>query len=224
MIINNKSCDIFIDDAISQQTAGKRYDSIILFREEMEELVMQKANINGGDFVDCGFKGSVFDESQFSEVIFKLCDLEQAAFSACKFKHVRFIDCKLDNADFSAANLENCEFIRCDGSIITEEADLATVSFLECDIQDSNLSATALFNVAFRKSNLNDTSFDGSYAMEVSFEQTSILGADLNWEAVHVLKTDGYFNDYLKLLKGTTAKVKRRAVPAICHNAVLITG
>lgn len=224
MIITNKSCDNFMDDAYQGTTSDTQYNSLILYKEELKNLNIQKAIVKGGDFIDCGFEGAVFDGGEYSDVIFKLCDMTQAAFAGCKFKHVRFVDCLIENTDFSSATFDNVEFIRCEGPIITEDADLTNVNILKCDIQDSNLSDTAMFNVVFRESNLNDACFSGSFAMEVTFEKTSIVGADLDWGAVHYLKTDGYFDDALKLLKSSGDKKICRPTHSICHNAVLITG
>jgi uncharacterized protein YjbI with pentapeptide repeats len=224
MIITGKSCDDFLDAALLGSTAGETYKSIIVYREEMKDMVAQKSIIKGGDFIDCGLAGTVFDESELSEVTFKLCDMQGATFAGCKLKHVRFVDCKMDDIDFSSVDMQHCSFLRCDGSIITEGGDLTDVTMDYCDIQDSNLSSTAMFDVIFRNSNLCDTSFEESYGMQVTFEKTSIEGSNMDWAAVNVLETDGYTDASYKPSKKDITRRMSRVVSTVCHNAVLITG
>jgi uncharacterized protein YjbI with pentapeptide repeats len=233
MIIESKGgsvdADNFLETIFLGSVEGNEYSTMVLYKETLDEQIIKKCTLNTVDFLDCGLEGTVFDETIFNEAIFKLSDLKDATFSGCVLKNVRFIDCKMESVDFSNANMEGCEFIRCDGSIIAEDADMTDVQFTHCDFQDSNFCDTALFAVTLSGSNFDDTSFSGAYAMDIAFERTSLTGADLSWGAVHVYEIDRFSEDSRENTNTSSSDLRMlpsayRATELICHNAVLITG
>lgn len=133
----------------------------------------------------------IFEEQQDGlQINFKDCDLSGLDLSGRKFEDVKFEGCNLTDVNFSETIIKQGEFKN--GLLIGgnfEKADLSTVDFTGCAMQQVNLSHVRIEGVGIKESNLANASFKSANVefsnlnifKDVNLSDADLSGAKISW-------------------------------------------
>jgi fluoroquinolone resistance protein len=123
-------------------------------------------------FILCDFSGINFSGIHFTDCIFEGCNLSLVKMGGTGFNDTKFIDCKILGVHF-----EHCRqlpfSLNFERSVLNHSSfygvKLKQVSFMQCTMQEVDLS----------NAELQGANFDGCDLLKAAFENTNLENADL---------------------------------------------
>lgn len=156
----------------SQSYAGAVIDGVNMANKEYVKCDFEGAtlkNMNNVSFKMSNMKNVNFTGETFKDVLMVECDMFQSKINVKNINSMVILDsdmreftfeqCKIENSSLTC-NMKNCQII--------------DSNFEKCDLSNSDLSASVLKNVHFKKVKMIETIFSGSTLFSVAIDNCNI--------------------------------------------------
>lgn len=137
------------------------------------EKDLERIDFDNCQFIDCNFTRNKLTHTNFSECDFENCDLSNAFLTGTSIQDCQFEKCKMLGLRFEVCNpiLLSFHFSECQLNFSSFYGlNLKGTKFINCDLEQADLTETDFSNSVFKNCNLKETVFDRTLLNGADFQ------------------------------------------------------